>query len=62
MYKNALLSDFVRTPVSSFSSAFSKANIKSPMNQPNEYWYIGSTLARSATQKNNCDARNATGM
>ena len=32
------------------------------MNQVSEFWYIGSQLAMSATQKYRIDARTATGI
>lgn len=31
------------------------------MNQDSEYWYMGSTMARSEMQKKSSDARSATG-
>mmetsp|Transcript_4933 Transcript_4933/g.17641 ORF Transcript_4933/g.17641 Transcript_4933/m.17641 type:complete len:224 (+) Transcript_4933:863-1534(+) len=46
---------------SSFSSASSMPRINREMNHAREYWYIGSTSARSEMQKNKTDARVATG-
>ena len=36
--------------------------MNSDMNHANEYWYIGSTIARSEMQKNRTEARVATGL
>mmetsp|Transcript_19245 Transcript_19245/g.73653 ORF Transcript_19245/g.73653 Transcript_19245/m.73653 type:complete len:540 (-) Transcript_19245:5059-6678(-) len=59
---NVSLSDWTTAFMSVESvSALSMARRKRSVNHSREYWYMGSTLARSAMQKNRMDARLATG-
>lgn len=50
-----------RSATSSLRSASVMPRTKSALNQASEYWYMGSTDARSEMQKKRSEARRATG-